>query len=1002
MEIKVTKNKIHLDDKSKLNENEYNINNIDFTFSEEYTQELVKIALFSANNTNYKEIITQNQCKIPSEILANEGVFVLGVYAYSTEDVYKLTEDTEIDEDKTYYTRTGSGTEEEPYEYTEVENPIAENLSTYYEKNVKLSLRYSPSPIKLVVDSGSYIPDEQTQNSEPITASELEQYQQALNDGLREAENVNISAEKVDKVATITIIDRYGDETSVEIQDGTDGIDGKDAKINGVNTLTIKAGQNIEIEQEENTLIINGQSNYNNLTNKPKINNVELTGNKTTSDLGIVIPDVSGFITKDVNNLTNYTLKTATGSLIDLEINQSTYVVTLTLKDIDGNVISTDTIDLPLESVVVGGSYDATNKKIVLTLENGNTVDIPVGDLIAGLQTEITSQNKLSSDLIDDSNSGNKFVNTSEKNSWNAKYDKPNGGIPKTDLASAVQTSLDKADTAVQDVSDKEDVSNKVTEIDETSTDTEYPSAKLLYDELAEKQEQIDGLVTENALLKDQIPNGTAEGTNVQITDSSNLPIEDGMLKGNTSQETTTGKNLFKPIANATKQGVTLTYNEDGSYTLDGTADANTSFYITNLGYGSGTYVMSANNQTINSSVILQAETSSGNVNFSLDATNKSISFIKDDINVLTIVINNGAVLNNFKIFPQLELGSSATSFEKYTGGQPSPNPDYKQDIHTVTGDCEVEVVNKNLCNGINQNTYLNFVVNQCGIADGNSGLYIKVNGETYTISTTEIQTRYRVACTTLEPSEIAQGAYNGQNKDNTSNSITINTSGYNYLVVNATDLSKIQIEKSSTATAYTPHAHQTFPISLGTIELCKIGDYQDYLYKNNGKWYKHKEIEKIELDGTEYWMLDSTKEKTQVFHLTNIINPIATNVGYCNYFIFQLGDTEKFSYLSNLNDLFIAINKSTASTVDDFKAWLSTHNLNFYYPTTPTDIKITDTTLIAQLEAYYNSSTYRNITNIITTGDDLAPIASIVYKKDLTTLFNKLDSLEARVDLLE
>lgn len=34
--------------------------------------------------------------------------------------------------------------------------------------------------------------------------------------------------------------------------------------------------------------------------------------------------------------------------------------------------------------------------------------------------------------------------------SFGAKYDKPSGGIPKTDLASAVQTSLGKADTAIQ------------------------------------------------------------------------------------------------------------------------------------------------------------------------------------------------------------------------------------------------------------------------------------------------------------------------------------------------------------------------------------------------------------------------------------------------------------------------------------------------------------------------------------------------------------------------
>lgn len=36
-------------------------------------------------------------------------------------------------------------------------------------------------------------------------------------------------------------------------------------------------------------------------------------------------------------------------------------------------------------------------------------------------------------------------------------YSKPSGGIPKTDLASAVQTSLDKADSAIQDISGKQD-----------------------------------------------------------------------------------------------------------------------------------------------------------------------------------------------------------------------------------------------------------------------------------------------------------------------------------------------------------------------------------------------------------------------------------------------------------------------------------------------------------------------------------------------------------------
>lgn len=162
------------------------------------------------------------------------------------------------------------------------------------------------------------------------------------------------------------------------------------------------------------------------------------------------IPDVSNFITKDVNDLTYYELATATGNSIVMSIDSSTYVLTVSLKNSAGTILNTQTVDLPLETMVVGGSYDSVNKKIVLTLKNGNTIEFSVADLIGGLQSEITSNNKLSSDLVDDTNNTNKFTNASEKQAWNGKYAKPIAGIPKTDLAQAVQDSLDLADSAIQ------------------------------------------------------------------------------------------------------------------------------------------------------------------------------------------------------------------------------------------------------------------------------------------------------------------------------------------------------------------------------------------------------------------------------------------------------------------------------------------------------------------------------------------------------------------------
>ena len=101
---------------------------------------------------------------------------------------------------------------------------------------------------------------------------------------------------------------------------------------------------------------------------------------------------------------------------LELSINSQTYVLTATLKNTSGEVLGTpQTIDLPLETMVVGGSYDDTTKKVILTLKNGNTVDFSVADLVSGLQSEITSSNKLNSDLVDDTNQNNKFVTSAEK-----------------------------------------------------------------------------------------------------------------------------------------------------------------------------------------------------------------------------------------------------------------------------------------------------------------------------------------------------------------------------------------------------------------------------------------------------------------------------------------------------------------------------------------------------------------------------------------------------------
>ena len=162
-------------------------------------------------------------------------------------------------------------------------------------------------------------------------------------------------------------------------------------------------------------------------------------GTSGVVDLGTVITshqDISGKADKSA----------AIGSL-SLSLDSTNYKITLSGTKVDGTTFTiSDVIDLPLESVVVNGSYNNTTKKVVLTLQSGSTVEFSVADLVSGLQSEITSTNKLSADLIADGMT-NKVVTASEKTTWNGKQDALTNADVLTGITSTKVSNWDNAAT---------------------------------------------------------------------------------------------------------------------------------------------------------------------------------------------------------------------------------------------------------------------------------------------------------------------------------------------------------------------------------------------------------------------------------------------------------------------------------------------------------------------------------------------------------------------------
>ena len=68
--------------------------------------------------------------------------------------------------------------------------------------------------------------------------------------------------------------------------------------------------------------------------------------------------------------------------------NEAAYILKMSLKKADGSEISSNSIDLPLESMVVGATYDGDEQTLVLELKNGTVSPVPVADIFKGLVTD--------------------------------------------------------------------------------------------------------------------------------------------------------------------------------------------------------------------------------------------------------------------------------------------------------------------------------------------------------------------------------------------------------------------------------------------------------------------------------------------------------------------------------------------------------------------------------------------------------------------------------------
>lgn len=291
---------------------------------------------------------------------------------------------------------------------------------------------------------------------------------------------------------------------------------------------------------EESLAEVAKTGSYNDLGDKPTIGNAVLTITRNNESAGsfaanatenqtinITVPVSAG----DVNALPD---TTKYGASVSLTMDSTTYKVSASLKDQNGDVLgAVQTIDLPLESVVVSGTYDATTKEVVLTLQDGSEIRFSVADLVDGLQTEITDANKLSADLVDDGTTVNKFVTAAEKATWSGKQDAISdletirAGASKgaTAVQPAAIADMETKTNAAATYQPKGDYATKTelatglaTKADATTTDTLRSDVDGLGDQVHEIEAKIPG----NATASNQL------ATKADLANVDTLPAQTG------------------------------------------------------------------------------------------------------------------------------------------------------------------------------------------------------------------------------------------------------------------------------------------------------------------------------------------------------------------------------------------------------------------------------------------------------------------------------------------
>lgn len=415
----------------------------------------------------------------------------------------------------------------------------------------------------------------------------------------------------------------------------------------------------------------------------------------------------------------------------------------------------------------------------------------------------------------------------------------------------------------------------------------------------------------------------------VILTNCGQAPFKRFSILGNSHQDSTTGKQLFDVSALKNISGFSV--DEDGfimQKVYNTTSPKTLKELIPSIEAGKS-YYLSVDNP----------DDFTGFFGFtgSVSAWYKNQTFVpkEDDLNIRPGIVSK--VGGNARYRLMITEGQTASPYEPYTGGKPSPSHDYPQQIKNVGKwneekqkyEVDVRVTGKNLFDKDSVQLNVEFGDANSDFISMKDGWFVSdfipvFSGKTYFISGKK--TGYGYKLYDIDKHFI-------KNIQLTHGRLSVED-GINYVRINGEmkDLKNIQVELGTTATSYEPYyKEQTATITMDE-PLRGIGKYQDKITKDGIA----RRIRSVMLNGNEDWKLYGSNGNINNFGYI-LREAISNNVGQRSSLTFSSYKSGVWATDRLGQDMFariIRINlpKDVFPDVETLRNWLSQSKTTLQY----------------------------------------------------------------------